>query len=490
MKPLNNQDMFDIQSIVCYSSNVDIRLSQLTDNIPSSFLDKLVPRELFSRLDIASKMLLGYLVLVVLTTVVVVYALVSLRSLNNLNAGIVTVDVPVQEATDKMQEGLLAQDTYEKRFLILNDNERRSLFLKRGDEFREWLSRLQKLPDTSHLPLEKLSRLYQEYSDAFAKEVKLMKAGNRDGAARISNGPMKKNFEQIRGMLQKMSDDAVASRDRKMKRINDSGRLAFVATAVLSILSVIIGLLASVVVTNHISSSIRKLTAATVQIAEGNFDYDPGIRNKDEIGSLAASFVHMGKRLKKLEEMYLDASPLTRLPGGVAIENVLKKRLETGQPIAFCMIDLDNFKSYNDRYGYAQGSELIKVTARIIEDAVKTKGAIEDFIGHIGGDDFVVITVPSRMRAIGEEIIVNFDRRVPEFYDDKDRKNGYILGKSRQGVEMKFPLITISIAIVTNERRTLSNPLETSEIAAELKDYAKTIPKSVFVIDKRRTQST
>jgi len=468
---------------------VDFRLSKLTENIPSSLLDRLVPKELFSRLDIASKMLIGYLVLVVLTTVIVVYTLVSLRSLNILNASIVTIDVPVQEASDKMQEGLLAQDTYEKRFLIFNDNERRTLFLKRGDEFREWLSRLQKLPDTSHLPLEQLSRLYQEYSDAFTKEVKLMKAGDRAGATRISNGQMKKNFEQMMDMLQKMSDEAIISRDRKMKQINDSGRVAFVVTALLSVLSVIFGLLASVVVTHHISSSIRKLGAATVQIAEGNFDHDPDIRNKDEIGSLATSFVYMGKRLKKLEEMYLDASPLTRLPGGVAIENVLKKRLETRLPLAFCMIDLDNFKSYNDRYGYAQGSELLKVTAHIIEDAVKAKGAIEDFIGHIGGDDFVVITVPARMRAIGEEIIANFDRRIPEFYDDGDRKNGYIRGKSRQGVEMKFPLITISIAIVTNERRTLSSPLETSEIAAELKDYAKTIPKSVFVIDKRRTLS-
>jgi len=184
--------------------------------------------------------------------------------------------------------------------------------------------------------------------------------------------------------------------------------------------------------------------------------------------------------------MYLHASPLTRLPGGIAIENVLKKRLDAKQPLAFCIIDLDNFKSYSDRYGYAQGSELIKETARIIEETVRIKGASDDFIGHIGGDDFVVITVPDRMRIIGEEIIARFDRRIPEFYDDADRKNGYIPGKSRQGVEMKFPLITISIAIVTNEWRVLANPLETSEIAAELKDYAKTIPKSVYVIDKRR----
>jgi len=468
---------------------VELRLSKLTDLIPSSLLDKLIPQELFSRLDIASKMLLGYLVLVILTMVVVVYALISLQNLNSLNTSIVTIDVPVQEASDKMQESLLAQDTYEKRFLIFNDNERRTLFLKRGEEFREWLKRLHKLPDNRHLPLAKLTKLYQEYSDTFSKEVKLMKAGNRDGAARLSNGPMKKNFERIRDMLQDMSDEAIIARDKKMKLISNSGKMAFLITALLSVLSILFGLLGSVVVTHHISSSIKKLSVATVQIAEGNFDYDPQIRSRDEIGSLATAFVDMGRRLKKLEEMYLDASPLTRLPGGVAIENVLKKRLETRHPLAFCMIDLDNFKSYNDRYGYAQGSELLKETARIIENAVKARGTADDFIGHIGGDDFVVITVPDRMRVIGEEIIASFDRRIPEFYDDGDRKAGYILGKSRQGVEMKFPLITISIAIVTNERRVLANPLETSEIAAELKDYAKTIPKSVFVIDKRRTAS-
>ncbi len=466
---------------------MNLQLSKLTDYIPSSLLERLIPKELFARLDIASKMLLGYLVLVVLTVIVIVYALVSLRSLNSLNNRIVTIDVPVQEAADKMQEGLLAQDTYEKRFLILHDAQRRALFLKRGDESREWLDRLQKLPDSSHLPLAKLNGLYQEYNDLFAREVTLMRAGNRDEASRVSNGPMKKTFEQIRDLLENMSHGAKSARDDKMKRISDNGKLAFLITAFLSILSVMLGILGSIVVTYHISSSIRKLNVATGQIAVGNFDYDPQIRSKDEIGALATAFVEMGKRLRKLEEMYLDASPLTRLPGGIAIENVLKKRIESKQPLAFCTFDLDNFKAFNDRYGYAHGSEVIKETARIIEQTVKGKGDPDDFVGHVGGDDFVVITVPDRMRAVCEEVIARFDRVIPGFYDDTDRKNGHILGKTRQGVEMKFPLMTISIAIVTNERRTLSNALETSEIAAELKDYAKTIPKSVYVIDKRRS---
>lgn len=466
---------------------MDLRLSKLTEHIPPSLLEKLIPKKLFARLDIASKMLFGYLVLVVLTVMVVVFTLVSLQSLNNLNSSIVTIDVPVQEAADKMQEALLAQDTYEKRFLILNDAQRRNLFLKRGEEFRQWLDRLHHLSDSSHLPLAHLADSYKEYNDLFAKEVKLMRSGKRDAASALSNGPMKKTFEQIRQMLENMSHDAKAARDGKMKMISDNGKRAFLITALLSVLSVLVGVVGSLVVTHHISSSIKKLSIATGQIAVGNFDYDPQIQSRDEIGALAIAFVEMGKRLRKLEEMYLDASPLTRLPGGIAIENVLKKRIEARQPLAFCMIDLDNFKSYNDRYGYAQGSELIKETARIIEESIKAKGHSDDFIGHIGGDDFVVITVPDLMRAVSEEIIASFDRRIPAFYEETDRKNGYIMGKTRQGVEMKFPLMTISIAIVTNERRILTGPLQTSEIAAELKDYAKSIPKSVFVIDKRRS---
>jgi GGDEF domain-containing protein len=423
---------------------------------------------------------------VLLTMVVIIYALETHQRLNSHNNRIVTVDVPVQAASEKMREALIGQDTYEKRYIILNSTDMRTLFLKRGEEFQHWMDVLHELPYNRHLPLAQIVGLHQEYTDLFAEEVKMVESGNRAGASRISNGQIKKKSEKIMEILLHMSASANSARDDKMQRISFIGKSAFLMTALLSILSVILGVISSLAVTYHISSSIKKLSVATGQIAVGNFDYDPQIKSKDEIGALATAFVEMGKRLKKLEEMYLDASPLTRLPGGIAIENVMKKRLEMKLPIAFCVIDLDNFKSYNDRYGYAQGSELLKVTAQIIENALKTKGNTDDFIGHIGGDDFVLITVPDRMRILSEEIIAQFDRRVPDFYDETDRKNGYIMGKTRQGVEMRFPLITISIAIVTNERRAISSPIEASEIAVELKDYAKTIPKSVFVIDKRR----
>jgi GGDEF domain-containing protein/CHASE3 domain sensor protein len=462
-------------------------LQKVKTIVTQGILDSLVPTRLFSRLTITSKMLLGYMLLVLLTVSVVAYALYSLQRINNLNRSIVRGDILVEEAADKMQDALFAQDMFEKRYLILKSSDMRSLFFKRGDEFDNQLLSFQRLPGIDPRVATAIKELHAQYNQLFLREVTLVHAGDINQASQVSNGELKDLQDKLIDLLRKISVSAKESQDRKMTQISITGDAAFITTAMLCVLSIVLGAMAGLVVTHHIASSIHRLKVGTEHVAEGNFDFDPGIQTKDEIGALSQSFIAMGKRLRQLEEMYLDASPLTRLPGGIAIENVLKKRIESTNPIAFCVLDLDNFKAFNDRYGYANGSEVIKATAHIIENAVKQKGTPDDFIGHVGGDDFVVITTPEYMRAVSEDIIANFDRRIPEFYDPGDRVRGYIRGKTRQGVEMDFPIMTISIAIVTNERRKLRNPLETSEIAAELKDYAKTIPKSVFVVDKRRS---
>ena len=145
-------------------------------------IDRLVPTQLFARLTIASKMLLGYMTLVVLTVIVVVYALVSLQRINNLNSSIVKVDIIVEEASDKMLDALLAQDTYEKRYLVLKSGDMRQLFAKRGQEFRTWLSVLSELPDTSGIPIEIISNQHANYTDLFSKEANQIRAKNVDGA--------------------------------------------------------------------------------------------------------------------------------------------------------------------------------------------------------------------------------------------------------------------------------------------------------------------
>jgi diguanylate cyclase (GGDEF)-like protein len=453
----------------------------------TTILENLTPRRLFEKLTIVSKMLMGYMTLVVLTVIVVTYALLNLQRLNKLNNEIVSVEIPIQKTAEAMLDTLLAQDTYEKRFLILGDNDMHTLFRKRAGEFKQWVEVLKKIPSHNSDLLKKINDLNTQYCDLFEREARFMKAGNLEAAASLSQGSLRKRSEKLLELLRSMSSEAKQSQGRKMKNISELGRSALYTTIMLCILSIVVGVLFGMIVTHHISSPLVKLHVATTHIAEGDFSYDPQITSRDETGALAQAFVAMGKRLGALEEMYRDASPLTRLPGGIAIENIMKRRLASGQQLAFCLLDLDNFKAFNDHYGYAHGNEVLRETANIVETAAQEKGTPEDFVGHIGGDDFVVITTPACMRAVCEETIRLFDQRIPAFYNETDRTNGYIFGKTRQGQDMQFPLMTISIAVVTNEKRTIKDALEAAAIAAELKDYAKTIPTSVYVVNKRQS---
>jgi diguanylate cyclase (GGDEF)-like protein len=243
-------------------------------------------------------------------------------------------------------------------------------------------------------------------------------------------------------------------------------------------------------ITRNISGAVKKLRHATEIISKGDFDYTPDIRNNDELGDLSAAFITMAKRLKKLEEMSLDTSPLTRLPGGISIEKKMQERIASGEPTAFCLVDIDNFKIYNDYYGYGKGNELIKATAKIILDAVATFGTTDDFIGHIGGDDFVIITKPDLYENMCSTITAHFDKSVLDHYDDKIRKRGYIIWANRKGEEVSFPITSLSIAAVTNTKRDFTNYLQFGEIAAEVKQHAKSIPGSICVVDRRTTSTS
>lgn len=185
-------------------------------------------------------------------------------------------------------------------------------------------------------------------------------------------------------------------------------------------------------------------------------------------------------------ERDLEANPLTRLPGNVSILNELTRRLESKSVFAVCYLDLDKFKAYNDHHGFEHGDEVIRETARILIRTVQQFGNPDDFIGHIGGDDFVIVSTPKTVDNICKEIISEFDKTVPSFYNDTDRKKGFIIAKDRQGKEQKIPLLSISIGVVTNEFRRLEHVAQIGEIGAELKSYAKQQSKSNYVIDKRK----
>ena len=177
--------------------------------------------------------------------------------------------------------------------------------------------------------------------------------------------------------------------------------------------------------------------------------------------------------------------PSTRLPGPPGIEAEIAQRLTTPNVFAVCYADLDHFKEYNDRYSYFDGDRVIRILAKILHDVVKGVCGEEGFVGHIGGDDFIFIIPATAITETCQEIVSIFDSLVPFQYSEQDRRAGYYFGKDRRGQLHRVPLMTVSIGIVTNERRHFTHPGQVSELATEMKSYAKTLPGSVFVVDRR-----
>ena len=188
-------------------------------------------------------------------------------------------------------------------------------------------------------------------------------------------------------------------------------------------------------------------------------------------------------------EIDLEANPLTRLPGNVSIMNELQRRIEKKTLFAVCYIDLDKFKSYNDKYGFEHGDEVIRETARILIQVAQQVGNPDDFVGHIGGDDFVIVTIPATVDSLCKAIIEEFGNKTPSFYNETDRTNGYIVAFDRQGKEQRIPLLSVSIGVVTNEFRKIEHVAQVGEIGAELKSYAKKLQGSNYVKDQRRDET-
>lgn len=179
-----------------------------------------------------------------------------------------------------------------------------------------------------------------------------------------------------------------------------------------------------------------------------------------------------------------NASPLTGLPGNLQIMRELDYRIEKSIPFAAIYADLDNFKAYNDAYGFLKGDVAIKLTADILSDEAVICD-VNAFIGHIGGDDFMIIVSPEYTDTVCSGIIEKFDRRISALYVDEDLQRGHIVTYNRQGAETLYPIMSISLAVVTNECKTFSSYLEVSDIAAELKTKAKSMSGSVCVKDSR-----
>jgi len=443
----------------------------------------------FFRLTIARKLLLGFVSYGILTILIALIALSSLQQLNEINNRIINRDVPLVEIGDKMIEALLAQELYGRRSVILKSSEMEALFWKRSEEFENFVREMGRLPEASGLPLDRLTALHKEYNDLFTSGL--------EKGENVSSQVIEDHDRQVRQKLEKLiqlvkeiARDARADQNEKSLETLSIGHSAFWITAGLSLGGLVLGVLIALILTRNISRSINQLKLSTWEISGGKFDHLPEVRNQDELGDLSQAVQMMAQRLKRLEEMSLDANPLTHLPGSNAIENALNKRLKEESSLAFCQLDLSHFKAFNDRYGYARGNEVIQATAKIVTEVVKGQGDEESFVGHIGGDDFVVITSAEKYEKICLATIDAFDRMVLDFYDLEDREKGYIQGETRQGQKVSFPIMTLAIAVVTNQYYRLKSHIQIGEIAAELKTYAKSFSHSMLVVNRRKDSTS
>jgi diguanylate cyclase (GGDEF)-like protein len=184
-------------------------------------------------------------------------------------------------------------------------------------------------------------------------------------------------------------------------------------------------------------------------------------------------------------ERDVSANPLTTLPGNPVIEQVIQQRIDQGKPLAVLYIDLTNFKAYNDEYGWLKGDHVIKMLAQRIIHAVRLYGNPDDFVGHVGGDDFIAVSTPDCAESIPQFIIDEFDSAIPSYYSEDARERGYIHAVDRRGKAFRAPMSTVSIGIVTNKEQSLRSVAQVSARAAEVKKYVKALAGSHFAFDRR-----
>lgn len=208
---------------------------------------------------------------------------------------------------------------------------------------------------------------------------------------------------------------------------------------------------------------------------------DEYITKPFDLEELMARVDSIMKRTKQI----LSANPLTELPGNISIMQEVNRRLKNSEKFALAYLDIDNFKAYNDKYGFEKGDDVIKSTVTTIKKCTDRN----DFVGHIGGDDFILICKTDQAGNICQKIVELFDESIPRFYNDEDRKRGHIITKDRRGQSQEFPVMTISIGIVTNESEGMNHYGKIVEVATEVKKYVKLInkgQKSSFIRDRRK----
>jgi diguanylate cyclase (GGDEF)-like protein len=196
------------------------------------------------------------------------------------------------------------------------------------------------------------------------------------------------------------------------------------------------------------------------------------------------------RRMIRRSRQMRGVNPLTQLPGNSDILEELKLHVASPDPFALLYIDLDNFKSFNDYYGFARGDVAIKTLADVLRQTVQPMSETSAFLGHIGGDDFAALVPAESAESVAQATIDGWEERVEELYGARERQQGYVEVVDRRGDLRRFPLVSVSIGIASNLRREIKSHWEAAEIAREMKERAKTKDGSCVSVDRRETPVT
>lgn len=279
--------------------------------------------------------------------------------------------------------------------------------------------------------------------------------------------------------------NGVASIKLVMKDINKQMNYLYRQCFFIALLVVIIHILFAWAIFKMILLPLRSLIGATQSISRGQLDIRVPIVRQDEIGLLASSFNEMSVAFQRMRDEAKGANPLTGLPGNITIARYIDQCLLNQTDICVLYCDLDNFKAYNDKYGFTRGDEAITYTRDCLNAVAQRNDIANVFVGHEGGDDFVVVTPYEYWEVFAKAFVTIFDRGIYQFYNTVDARNGFIESINRQGQRQRFPLISVSIAVVTNKTRPFTRHAQMIQVAAEIKKYVKGIDGSCYAIDRR-----
>jgi diguanylate cyclase (GGDEF)-like protein len=224
----------------------------------------------------------------------------------------------------------------------------------------------------------------------------------------------------------------------------------------------------------------------------GAIDYITKPFNPAIVKARIRNHLKLRNAIKELERLYslaLDANPMTGLPGNNSITERIEQILQTNEEFSVLYTDLDNFKAFNDKYGFAHGDKVILFTADLLHRAFELQKNPAGFIGHVGGDDFVMIIPTKYTEEIAKEIVDSFERNIVRFYSDEDKKRGLILSSNRRGEPRTYPIMTISIAVVDLSSHRFSTYIEVNDACVEMKKKAKTFSGSAICFDRRREKT-